>query len=48
MGHLGVNDLQKWAKFVDDFETVLLIQKVLTSLFRIKIFYFWGLGSKTV
>jgi len=28
-------------KFVDDFETVLLIPKVLTSNFRLKNFYFF-------
>jgi len=41
MGQLGVNDLQNWPKFVDDFEVVLLIPKALTSLFWLEIFYFF-------
>jgi len=42
-GQLGVNDLQKWPKFVDDFEVVLLIPKALTSIFRLKKFFIFSL-----
>jgi hypothetical protein len=35
------NGLKKSAKFVDDFETVLLIPNWLTANFRLKNFYFF-------
>jgi hypothetical protein len=41
MGRLGSSVLRNWSKFVDDFEIVLLIPKALTSIFRLKNFYFF-------
>jgi len=38
---MGPAAMKKWSKFLDDFDVVLVIQKALTSIFRLKNFYFF-------